>query len=164
MLRAAATGRLDYSAAESGNPVWLARERLVLRYVEREAMADLVKQRHLQHVTTAVWPAGGSGELWRDHYNAGRDQLMVLGELLFPWVEWDEKTRYKAELRELKDEYIKKFGDPSTPEAKAQEQRDMETLKRRAVAVQQTAAEAARQAEDMAEAMRALRAKRYSRK
>ena len=162
MIRAAATGRLDYSNADSNDAVWLLRERTMLSYSETEAFVELLKQRQLQQVSTAVWPTGDtSGDGWREHYNSGRDHLMQIGEALFPWLQWDEKDRLKSDVAQMRAEYIERFGDPSSPDAKEQDKRDREAVKRSQLDAAQRAEQKALAESNVATQMRKIRERRH---
>jgi hypothetical protein len=59
--------------------------------------------------------------------------------LLMPYAATDSKDQYKSEMESMREEYIRKFGDPSAPEAQAAAKRDMEAIKRRKLEAQQKA-------------------------
>jgi hypothetical protein len=140
MVRAAATGRLDYSKADSNSGVWLMREKLMLLQLERDIIVDMRKLRHLQQVSTAIWPAGDTkGDMFKEHYERGNAHIEVIGKLQQPYIKWDTKDVYKSELRTLRDEYTKQFGDPSSPEARARNARDLESIKKSKLMAQQKA-------------------------
>lgn len=131
MIRAAVLGRLNYAEANSKSPAWLWRERLITNGVEEESLMRYVSGKHLQQVATTVWPAGDNkGDLFKTHYDRGNAHLQTIGQLLFPYWKWDEKAYYKSEVAQMREEYIAKFGDPSTPEARATAKKDEAALKR----------------------------------
>ena len=86
---------------------------------------------------------------------------MQIGEALFPWLEWDEKDRMKSEVAQLRAEYVARFGDPSSPDAKEQDKRDQEAVKRSQLDAAQQAAHAARVESEAFEQMKKIRARRY---
>lgn len=163
MIRASATGCLDYSDADSTDDVWLAREGIMLRYAESAALIELMKLRQQQQIATSSWAGDTDGEVWRDHFNAGREHMLKVGALLFPWVSWDERKQRKNEIDELRDEYTKRFGDPSSPEAKEQDKRDKEALKRSQLDAKQQAQAKSQAESDVAASMKRIRDKRNKR-
>jgi len=131
MVRAAATGRLDYKEAVSLDPVWLLREQIMLDDVEQESLIQFTAGKQLQQVATTVWPAGDQkGDTYKLHYDRGNAHLQAMGKLLFPYWKWDEREYYKSEVDQLRAEYVAKYGELNTPEARAQLKRDEEALKR----------------------------------
>ena len=137
MIRAAATGRLDYRQAHSDDIVWRLKERLLLSEMERDILVDIGRIRHLQDVGTTVWPAGDRGDMYKAQYDRGSARISAIGQLIAPFLHWTDADRYKSEAQSLREEYIKKFGDPSAPENKARAARDMEALNRSNAAAQQ---------------------------
>ena len=138
MIRAAATGRLNYKEAVSGDEIWLLKEQYVLDAIEVDMLISYTAGKQLQQVATAVWPSGDTkGELYKTNYERGNAHLKLIGQLSFPYWKWDEKAYYKSEMAQMRAEYIAKYGDPSTPEARAQAKKDEETVKRNALIAEQ---------------------------
>jgi hypothetical protein len=166
MIRAAATGRIDYSKAESGSYVWRLREWLMLEETDRDALITFTMFKQLQQVATAGGPSpvDGKAELFTQHYERGNAHLQTLGQALFPYMKWDEKSYYKSELEGMRAEYVAKFGDPSTPEAKAQAKRDMEASKRQQLMNEQKVKAAAEAESRRGKEIERLRSQRTARK
>jgi len=164
MIRAAALCRIDYAEAVSSDPVWLWRERMILDAVELEALVSFTAGKQLQQVATTVWPAGDQkGDMYKTHYDRGNEHLTSMGKLLFPYWKWDEKAYYKGEAEQMRAEYIAKFGDPSTPEAKAQAKKDEETLKRQQLMNDQRQKSEVQMLQKREEDIQRLRSKRTAR-
>ena len=164
MVRAAATGRLDYREADSNSRKWKFKERLMLNDVEREHLNELSRLKQLQQVSTAIWPTwDDKGAMFHEHYKRGNEHLMDIGKRLVPYIEWGEGAYYKSEAAVMRAEYIKKFGDPSSPEALAQQRRDKEALRRHRVEVTQQAAADAEAQREREKTLQDLRTRRHVR-
>ena len=120
----------------------------------------LLAGRHLQQVTTASGPCAGQADLYNDNYKRGNEHLKAIGQLLFPYMKWDEKERYKTDLDQMRQEYTAKYGDPNAPEAKRRERQNLETLKRQALLAEQKAVMDAESAVNKKVALEQLRSKR----
>ena len=125
LLRAVATGCLDLSEANSSDPVWLTRERLMLREVERTATVDFLRMHHDQDaVAAAGWPAWDQeGSVYKFHLKRAQGVAHQIGKSLFPYEEWDpeELARSKGKADRLR--YLQAFGDPTDPKVAAELQR-----------------------------------------
>ena len=137
----------------------------MLHDVERDHMIQLSQMKQLQQVATAIWPHWDpDGAMFKDHYNRGNEHLVEAGRRLMPYAKWNREEAYKSEIEQLRAEYIKRFGDPSTPEAKAQAERDRQAVRRRKVESRQQAAAAAAEEAERARKLRELRERRYNRR
>ena len=156
MIRAAASGRIDYSKADSDNALWRCRERIILYEIEREALLQSQICRHTQMVVSTVWPDGDNkGEIYKHHFDTGAKILESIETLLLPYDKRDKKEYYKEEMEKMRAEYTALYGDPSSPEAKAIARKDsIEMDRKRAEARRKMVAEmelAQRQSEQLAE-------------
>jgi len=125
MIRAAASGRLDYTCADSDDALWILKERMMLKEEERLSVLAMEKAKHLQMVATCQWPEGDKkGDIYKHHFSSGTKILESLEKLLLPYDKITEKEYYKREMEDMRKEYTRVFGDPSSPEAKARAQAD----------------------------------------
>jgi len=165
MIRASATGRLNYKDADSFDSRWLVRERLMLHDMERELKLALFKRKQLQQAATTVWPdVDGGQEVYQSHFNTSNGHLLTIGKTLFPYLVWDEKEYYKSELQRMREEYVSKFGDPSSPEAKARAKRDAESRKRQKLEREQQKKMEASEVKKREELLREIRLRRTNRR
>lgn len=163
MIRAAASGRLNFENADSSNVLWLLRERLVIDELERDSLLQLTACRHLQQAATTVWPAGDEkGAIYNTHIKSSERYVKTMGRLLFPYVSLDDKTYYRSEVEQLKAEYAAKFGDPSSPEAKARAKADEEALKKQQLMTAQRVQSEAIEKDRREKEIQRLRLKRMS--
>lgn len=165
MVRAAATGRLDYSRADSNDWRWTLRERILLMEIERDYFVQVTERRQLQQAVTAVWPSGDTkGEMFKVHYDRANEHLQFMSRLLLPYLKWDENSQRKSEMAQMRAEYVAKFGDPSSPEVKKRIEKDAEEFKKnQLLSAQRRQAEAEAMAKREVEILR-LRSKRAERR
>ena len=149
MIKAAATGKLNFESADSNDRLWLTKEKLILDAIEREDILRLLEVRHLQQAASSVWPAlDDKGELYGMHCDNATELAQGIASVLFPFEDWSEKGQRKRDIADMREEYVRRFGDPSTPEGKAAAAKDAERVeKMRAQAEQKQKAEAALLAE-----------------
>jgi hypothetical protein len=165
MIRAAASGRLDFGDADSDSIQWMVRERLILQEVERTAILELQKARHLQMAASTTWPDFDSkGEVYKHHFSVGKDLLADMENLLLPYDKVDKKEYYRREMDDLRAEYTATFGDPSSPEAQEQARRDSAALERQRVEAKQNMRNEMATRKKQAEQLAALRRKRNRRR
>jgi hypothetical protein len=105
MLLASATGRLDFSKADSSWR-WLAYERAVLSVVGDECDSKLLAAAHIEQVAARLSGAQTDGSI-----------LRMLGAVLQPYEKWDEQASYADTLKRKRDAWEAHFGrldDPDT--------------------------------------------------
>jgi hypothetical protein len=162
-IAAAATGRINFKEANSFDINWLAREQLLLGFVEREILKDVLQTRLT--IEAAVASASPFTEdhvnIYETHYGRARESRDTIEKLVIPYIKQDSKDYYKTEMDTMREEYIRKFGDPSSPEAKEAAKRDMEAIKRRKLEAKQRAQISAEKEREMIEHNAKIRATRY---
>ena len=165
MTKAAACGRLNFKEADSDDVRWILRERLVLNQLENDLLTELSRQKQMQFISTAVWPNwDDNGKIWNSHFDSGNEHLIEFGKGLMPYLSWDKKDQYKSEVADMRAEYVKKFGDPSSPAAKAQARKDSDALKQRRLEANQKAAAVVQEQREREEKLRNLRKTRRKRR
>ena len=165
MIRAAADGRIDYRDADSRSPRWLLYEQLMLDVTETDQLNKFSELKHLQQAATAAWPAfDEEGKLWAQHYERGNEHVVDIGKRMFPYIDWDKDAHIKSEVESLREEYRRRFGDPSSPEAKAQAERDRMAIRKNKAATAQKAAAEAAATREREEKLRKLRESRNRRR
>jgi hypothetical protein len=162
MSTAAATGKIDYTRADSNSIRWLLYERMVLDQLDKEKGIDLIKQQHLQWVASTVWPENDRrGHYYKSHFNKGVDLLKTLRNVLFPYLSTNPKDMYKDDMESFRREYARKFGDPSSPEMKAKLVQDEQIVKQQQMLGKQKSKVEAKAAAERQARLEEWRAKRY---
>jgi hypothetical protein len=124
MVRAAATGAIDYSCADPKDINWKLRHRLIIKEMERQENAHLFDVLHRHHLAYV-----SHGSLIEESYAAVRkradEALTDIQRIVFPWFKVaetsdkpeDEKDTIKPETRALIEKYKQMQADASqTPQ------------------------------------------------
>lgn len=113
MVRAASSGRLDYSKLDLRDRLQRAKEQLVLAEIEREAWQDWMNTAHRQMV--GLMTAQLSDESRQNIQPIMEDILNRVGKTTLPWERWiisdqDKKEAQQAKLNKAKTDYERAFG------------------------------------------------------
>jgi len=117
-VRAAIRGVIDFREAKLTDPNWWKRCRMLLNGLAREDDQQLhrgVLDYHLALVANSGLTEDSFKTAQENARNAFYD---ILGSLR-PWEGASAADRKRREIEDLRQAYIKEFGDPSTPEFKA---------------------------------------------
>lgn len=95
-LRAHTCGALDFRESDRFSPQWELKREFVFEQLEND---NLLKIRMMRQALHAAASAYGSPETYKNHFEHSVAEIISIGELLFPWIDW--KTGGKA------DEYKK---------------------------------------------------------
>lgn len=113
MVQAHVIGALDFTDSERYNPMWQAKESMVLRYLVLQRVLKVKELRHLQH--SAAIPAS-----YQHHFEAADELFHDLEKMLMPWVERDEDgmplDEQESRLSEWEHEIGIKVGSPEWDE------------------------------------------------
>ena len=165
MIRAAASGRVDYSKADSDSVRWLLKERMMILKTEREAKLQRSLSRHKQMTATTTWPADDKkGEIYKHHFELSSTILDNIESLLLPYDKMDKKEYNKREMKQMRAEYIAAYGDARCPEAKLQARKDSVELERQRAESRQKMTAEIEATQKRAEQLTALRDKRSRRR
>ena len=102
--------------ANSNDPIWLERERLVLDQIERDIFVQLLHLRHNQQAS-AIGAGAGNPKVYQHHFDAANTRLTDISKELLPYLSFDLKKQHLDKLSEWREEYERRFGkfaDPAT--------------------------------------------------
>lgn len=140
-LRAATSGCLDFTYANSRSQKWLNRENAVLRHVESRLFEDILHLRFDQAAAgIAVWPEGDpQGKMHSAFVAKANERVAQIGKLLLPHMPWSREARYSNAGEEWRAAFISKFGDPDDPQVATELQRLSESFERDSAAARAAA-------------------------
>ena len=89
-MRAAASGRLDFSESWPREPKWYLKENYILRDISRETAIKLHELKHSLHAAAAQYvelaPGGEAHkELFDHHFDSAVTEYNIIGQLMEPW-------------------------------------------------------------------------------
>jgi len=162
MVLTAGAGRIDFSEASSNSAKWIIKENILLANYEREQLSEAATRRYNQHLMAASgWAIHSEDGKLQEQVSESQKHLRTAEQLMFPWLQVDEKGYYKGFVAGLREEFVNKFGDPDDPETKEKIRRSREQIKRRELEAKQKV-EIDRQ--QLVDRRRRLREKRNRRK
>lgn len=129
-LRAATSGCLDFTYANSRSQKWLNRERAVLAHVEQQLFEGILRLRFDQATAgIAVWPeADPQGKMHSAFVEKANERVAQIGRLVLPHMPWTREAKYSKAGEEWRAEFISRFGDPDDPKVAAEFQRLSESF------------------------------------
>ncbi len=108
MVRAHAAGALDFARSDRYDSSWLMCERLVINHLQEVALAKVVEMRHLLHASAVSAEAGS--EVYAHHFDQAQEALRLAGELLAPWLDWQQRGDPADQIKEWEKEFNVKVG------------------------------------------------------
>jgi uncharacterized protein YdgA (DUF945 family) len=118
MVRAAASGAIDFARADPRDRFWWTRLNLTLEHLEDEAVREVTR---MNHATAAALLA--RADLKQDSIDKVRDHADALvrkvSTLLFPWVDFDPRTATATAIGAMRAQWAAEWGDPESAATKA---------------------------------------------
>ena len=120
--------------ADSFNPVWMSRERLILLEIQQQIFADMWQMRHARYsAAAAVRPEFDTkGEYHKAYVEMADDAYRQYGELMLPYLEWDKEKQLRTTVEKAQQDWSTAFGgDPDDPELQKKIQATIQDLTNR---------------------------------
>jgi hypothetical protein len=119
MVRAAATGRIDYTQADSNDILWLTREKLVLEDLDRQISAEFGTSLNLYYAVSAIGPSfwDKNMQIYREQMGHSAEVLQRVDKLMRPWSA--KADHWQSLMDHMREQYKSAFGrDPGSVETK----------------------------------------------
>ena len=114
MVRAAASGRVDFANADLLGRKWWMRLGWILDELELEGVSKVQAMRHAQYVA-GLDPMSGQ-KAFEYHWKMADECLSSVHAQLFPWLkDGDEEETAEASAGRVKTTWESVFGDPEDP-------------------------------------------------
>lgn len=108
---------LDFSESERYLPQWDIKRELVFEHLEEEGILELKRLR--QHLHAAA-TARGDSEGYKHHFDHSLAEVKGIGELLFPWIDWETDPKGEQYKKIWEDWFGIEVGSPEWQELERQ--------------------------------------------
>lgn len=127
MVLAAATGKVDFVAADFRDRAWWLRTRWQLDQLEDERLQKVLELQHTQNL--AVLSGGAVEQSFEHHWKHANQNITSLHELMFPWLSGSAEKNRMSEIAQLRQQWVNKYGDPRDPKVKAKLDKIVKSLR-----------------------------------
>ena len=127
VVKAAASGAIDFREADFLDPRWWNRFHILIKEFERSQYRELHRLLHMQSCVFATTP-----DLSDDGYKSCMEGAVEafdnIVDLLLPWREDMEARRNQDDIRSARELWVNQWGDPDDPEVAEKIKRTAEAL------------------------------------
>lgn len=126
MIQAATERVVDFREAKPFDRKWLLKLRWLLQDLERRNFARFETIRMQRELAAMAVPNTDVDRCWK----ASAKHVRQVASCLFPWI-GDAKAQMKQAVDELRQSWIRHWGDPGDPEVAARIEKTIAELKAR---------------------------------
>ena len=110
-------GQLDFSESERYLPRWELKRAFIFEQMEEDSLLKLKTMRQALHSSAAAY---GTAELYKHHFEQAVAEVKGIGELLFPWIDWETDEQTSNYQKVWEDWFGIKVGSPEWEEIERQ--------------------------------------------
>ena len=108
---------LDFSHSDRYLPQWIIKREIVFDQLEGDNLVEIKRLRQGLHASAA---AAGDGETYKHHFDSSVSEIKGIGELLFPWIDWQSDPKAAQYQKMWEEWYGVKVGSPEWKELERQ--------------------------------------------
>jgi hypothetical protein len=116
MVQAAASGAIDFAAADLLDRRWWTKVRWILDRIEETNVLTVLQLQHAQHASVVNYNL--SKEAFDQHWNGGNDLIKTVHDIQFPWAKKQQAAASNRGRSDLLEEWKQRFGDYKDPEVR----------------------------------------------
>jgi hypothetical protein len=98
---------LDFSESDRYSPLWELKREFVFEQLEEDNLLKLKTLRQGLHAAACSY---GDGELYKHHFEKSTVEIKGVGELLFPWIDWESDPKAEEYKKMWEEWYGVKVG------------------------------------------------------
>ena len=126
-IRAAARGVIDFSKARPSDSQWWRRTTILLDAIGKDDDEKIFRDVYNFHLAL-VSNSGLTEESFKQEQEKAREVFYDLTGVLRPWDGLNSEERKAREFSDLRQEYVRRFGDPNDPVVAAKLQEDIRQM------------------------------------
>lgn len=108
---------LNFKESQRYLPQWELKREFVFEQLEEDSLLELKRLRQSLHGAAAAY---GTAELYKHHFEQSVAEVKGIGELLFPWIDWESDEKSGDYQKVWEDWFGIKVGSPEWEEIERQ--------------------------------------------